>query len=293
VTARDPLFSVLIATYDRPALLGEAVASVLAQTLDDFECIVIDDAAPTPATCPDDARVRLIRREANGGQGASYNTGLGVARGRYVTFLDDDDLYTPDRLAATLEGFAMAPVVICQSRIVDASGRERLTSRSLEGDVGDSIREQLTPNIGQTAVERSAMLAFDERLRASADVEWWIRMAQRVPVTTVAAVGLIRRVQTGPRHGNDHEARVRALRAMLDMHADYFRRHPRAAAFQWQRIGIKALGIGDRRTAVRALARSLWLRPDRQALSRLVRAIATRPASSRSGRRSGGRAGVP
>jgi glycosyltransferase involved in cell wall biosynthesis len=286
----DPLFSVLIATYDRPAYLAEAVSSVLDQTIEDFECIVVDDAGPTPAEAGSDPRVRVVRRATNGGQSAAYNTGLAAARGRYVTFLDDDDLYTPDRLAMTLEGFARAPVVICQSC---RFGEDRSTPhllRTLEGDVGDVIREQLTPNIGQTAVERAEMIPFDERLRASADVEWWIRMAQQARVTSVGGVGLVRRLHSEGRHGNDHPARVDALMQILDIQADYFAAHPRAAAFQWQRIGVKALRIGDHRTALKALGRSFVRRPERHALVQLGRATA---ASGRALVRPRRRTGTP
>jgi hypothetical protein len=199
---------------------------------------------------------------------------VAAARGRYVTFLDDDDLYTPERLAMTLEGFARASVVICQSRIFGAERDTPRLLRRLEGDVSDVIREQLTPNIGQTAVERSEMVPFDERLRASADVEWWIRMAQRAHVTSVSGVGLVRRLHTGGRHGNDHRARVDALIRILEIQAEYFAAHPRAAAFQWQRIGVKALRIGDHRTAMKALGRSFVRHPERRALVQLGRATA-------------------
>lgn len=273
-----PLFSVLIATYARPALLGEAIASVQAQAVDDLECIVIDDAGPTPATVPDDSRVRVVRRSANGGQGASYNTGVEHARGRYLAFLDDDDLFTPDRLAHALEGFTRAPVVVCRSRLLaktlDRPPAPGKRPRSLEGDVSATIRETMSPNLGQTAVDRSVMLPFDERFRASADVEWWIRMAQHARVTTVDEVGLLFRRHDGVRHGNDGPARMRAQLLMAEVHADYFAANPRAAAHHWKRIGIAASRAGEHATAVTALSRSLLRRPDARTLWHLGRVMA-------------------
>ncbi|MGH2727704.1 MAG: glycosyltransferase family 2 protein, partial [Actinomycetota bacterium] len=99
----SPLVSVIVTTYERQAMLGEAIASVLAQTIQDFEIVVVDDASPTPATAPADPRIRVVRRETNGGEPAARNSGLDAARGRYVAFLDDDDRYVPERLAIGLE----------------------------------------------------------------------------------------------------------------------------------------------------------------------------------------------
>src|SRR6476661_8300940 len=98
--ALAPMFSVIIPTYGRSSLLAEAVASVLAQSFSDFECIVVDDASPEAPTLPDDLRLRLIVREHNGGPPAARNTGIASATGAYVAFLDDDDVWRPDRLSA-------------------------------------------------------------------------------------------------------------------------------------------------------------------------------------------------
>ncbi|MBI4259617.1 MAG: glycosyltransferase family 2 protein, partial [Actinobacteria bacterium] len=99
-----PLFSVIVPTHGRPAYLAEALASVAAQTIEDWEAVVVDDASPEPVEVPDDPRFRLVRRDENGGPGAARNSGLAAATGRYIAFLDDDDLFTPDRLEVALEG---------------------------------------------------------------------------------------------------------------------------------------------------------------------------------------------
>lgn len=270
----EPLFSVLIATYARPDYLREAVASVLEQTVDDLECIVVDDAGHPPARVPDDSRVRLVRRAVNGGQAASYNTGLAHARGRYLAFLDDDDRYTPERLAIALEGFKRAPLVVCRSRVMGQVSRGRSRPRrTLEGDVSAVIRDQMTPIPGQTAVERPVALPFDERFRASTDVEWWIRMAQQVRVATVDRTGLLYRRHEGVRYINDRGQRVRDHLMMLEVHADYFAAHPRGAAFHLQQIGARALRTGDYSTATSVLVRSLMRRPGARTLWHLGLAL--------------------
>ena len=67
------LFTVIIPTYDRPTLLAEAIDSVLRQTVQDFEVIVVDDGSRVPAVVPDDPRFLLIRHDSNRGLSVARN----------------------------------------------------------------------------------------------------------------------------------------------------------------------------------------------------------------------------
>lgn len=251
-----PLFSVIIPTYDRPDFLFEAVGSVLAQSVQDFEVVVVDDGSPTPAQVPADPRVRLVRRAENGGPAAARNAGMKAAQGQYLTFLDDDDLYTPDRLALGIEGLRRAQVATCWIRFLHATpGSNRL----LEGDAHDTILENFVPHIGTVTVERSIAPAFDERFLAAEDNEWWLRMSQQAPVSTVPRVGYLMRRHRAPRHLITGAARIEGRLLLLRLHSAYFVGHPRAAAFQWKRIGLLARARGDSRLARTALLRALRL----------------------------------
>src|SRR5437764_10804521 len=117
----SPLFSVIIPTYNRPHFLAQAVASVMNQTVQDFECIVIDDASPIPAMVPADPRFKVIRNADNRGGTAARNIGLRNASGRYICFLDDDDFYATDRLEMTLDPIQSHPITICWRALVDGS----------------------------------------------------------------------------------------------------------------------------------------------------------------------------
>ena len=97
-----PQFSVIIPTYNREQLSTEAIRSVLDQTMQDFEIVVVNDGGDVPIV-PDDPRIRILTKP-NGGPASARNHGIRAAQGRYITFLDDDDLYTPDRLALGLKG---------------------------------------------------------------------------------------------------------------------------------------------------------------------------------------------
>ena len=94
--------SVITPTLDRITFLRRALDSLRAQTYDDFEAIVVVDG-PSPEVADfvanhEDPRVRLVQRDVNGGVAAARNSGIAAARGRYVGFLDDDDLWMPTKL---------------------------------------------------------------------------------------------------------------------------------------------------------------------------------------------------
>jgi len=247
----DPLFSVVIPTHGRPEPLEEALKSVFAQSVDDFEVVVVDDASPTPVDVGEDPRVQVVRRETNGGPGAARNTGIESARGRLVCFLDDDDLYTPDRL----EMAASFPFSVC-------SVRRGLNGRQITPP--DSIHhflEEMVPVMGQVTVRRDVCPRFDERLRSGdEDSEWWIRATSSLGQPTILReAGYISRSgKSGWRSSSDAiDARLLVLRK----HPAYFREHPWAAARYWQLIGIEAVRDGRLWLGATSVARSLAIRP--------------------------------
>jgi hypothetical protein len=104
MSSRDPIVSVIMPAYRGAALVGETIESVLAQTMGDFELIVVDDCSPDdtrevlrPYTR--DPRVRLIEAKENQGPVKTRNRAFAEARGRYIAGLDQDDICLPDRFA--------------------------------------------------------------------------------------------------------------------------------------------------------------------------------------------------
>src|SRR5262249_13181427 len=101
VGAVSPQFSVVIPVYNRADTLSRVLRSVLAQTFQDFEIVVVDDGSKDdPKSVCDsfhDPRIRYLRQENRGG-GAARNAGIDAARGRFVAFLDSDDEFLPQHL---------------------------------------------------------------------------------------------------------------------------------------------------------------------------------------------------
>lgn len=262
--SQPPLFSVIVTTFDRPRMLSEAIESVLAQSNQKWECIVVDDAGSEQINLASDSRIRLLRREHNGGSAAARNTGILAARGHYVTFLDDDDLYAPDRLSAVLPALEESAVVVCW-RTGDF--------RRLNGRVADHVLDDLVPHVGQVTVLRELVPLFDESLRGAEDVEWWLRLAQLAPVTTVPKPCYIARSHPGPRHGNGLRDRIDGSYKLMELHRRYFSTHPRAHAFRLKRIGLMLLADNSPRSARISLARSFRLKPQLSTLWHLLRSF--------------------
>ncbi len=116
-----PFFSVVIPVYNRANLLGAALRSVLAQTEQDFELIVIDDGSrDAPKAVVDsfgDPRIQFLRQDNRGG-GAARNAGIDRARGRFIAFLDSDDEFLPHHLRAMREMLAGTKNTAGYARIV-------------------------------------------------------------------------------------------------------------------------------------------------------------------------------
>ena len=107
------MVSIIIPTYGSPRFLKGAIESVFNQTYTDWELIIVDDNNPKTEErkrtadivrqFTDDPRVRYVEHEYNKNGAAARNTGLSLASGNYVSFLDSDDIYIPERLAKCVD----------------------------------------------------------------------------------------------------------------------------------------------------------------------------------------------
>ena len=108
IVRNAPVVSVVMPTFNSSAFVAEAIGSVRAQTFEDWELLIIDDcsADDTVARVRDvatgDSRIRVSERATNGGPARARNQAIGMASGRYVSFLDSDDLWYPAKLERQL-----------------------------------------------------------------------------------------------------------------------------------------------------------------------------------------------
>lgn len=194
----DALVSVIVPTHDRPALLREAIASVLRQSHPRFELLVVDDGSG-PETAAvlaelDDPRIRWFRRERSGGGGAARNVGLAHARGEYVTYLDDDNLIGALWLRAVVWAFEARPE--CDV-VYGAMVHDQRTAPDGLPDLmqlpWDRQRQLLSNAVdqGMLAHRRGRPdLVYDEHLSEAGDWDFVVRLTAdrdpaRIPVIAV------------------------------------------------------------------------------------------------------------
>src|SRR5215467_957827 len=124
-----PQISVVIPTFDRPALVMRAVRSTLAQTLHDIEVIVVvdgpDDATESALATISDPRLRVVTLSDQGGAPNARNVGVREARAPWTAFLDDDDEWLPHKLAiqSDLAKTAGVPMPIVACRLINRTPR--------------------------------------------------------------------------------------------------------------------------------------------------------------------------
>ena len=107
-----PQVSVVLTAHNPGEFLSRSLGSVLSQTFEDFECIVVDDASEVPVATlvpSGDPRIRVVRLEENRGVAVARNIGARAARGDLVAFLDDDDTWQPEKLALQVAALARSP----------------------------------------------------------------------------------------------------------------------------------------------------------------------------------------
>lgn len=108
-----PAFSVILPTYNRARMAQTALKTVLGQTFRDWECLVVDDGSTDDTAAAlaafQDPRVRVLTNEKNLGMNASRNRAIAQAKGGFITFLDSDDLWLPERLDMFRERAARKP----------------------------------------------------------------------------------------------------------------------------------------------------------------------------------------
>jgi hypothetical protein len=184
----EPSTSVIIPAFNQSRYLPAAIGSVLAQTRQDFEIIVVDDGstddtrAVTEAFA--DARVRYVYQQ-NRGLSAARNTGMHRAQGRYLSFLDSDDEFLPDKLETLMAAIEQHPQVglaAGQAVPVDDTGRQM--GQIFDRPLPDDPAELLLANplhVGSTLVRREWQARvgfFDESLRSYEDWDMWLRLAR-------------------------------------------------------------------------------------------------------------------
>lgn len=189
-----PKVSVIIPTHNRPQLIGRAINSVLVQTFKDFEILVVDDASTDNTRQVvkqiKDERIILISHQENKGGSAARNTGIKMARGEYIAFLDDDDEWIPTKLEKQMRFFERCRrnvgLIYSWAKIID-EGKD-LFVKAQPKVRGKFLREILnrsflpSPTVMVKKLCFCSIGLFDENFTSCQDREMWTRIATRYQV---------------------------------------------------------------------------------------------------------------
>ena len=201
-----PFFSVIVPVYNVEDFLEECVNSVRNQTYRDIEIILVDDGSPD--RCPDicdkfakeDERIRVIHKK-NGGSSSARNSGLDIASGEYILFLDSDDYWNKkDALnklySEILKSSFSADIVVYQTileypgkvQVIDREGREvsdNFNFLSIEEGITEMVKRDIVPGGACTiAIKRNFLLnneLYFQKGIKSEDTEWMFRLLNCKP----------------------------------------------------------------------------------------------------------------
>ena len=189
-----PRVAVIVPAYGVAHLVGEALSSLQAQTMSDWECVVIDDGAPddvAAAAIPflSDPRIRFIAT-ANHGVAAARNTAIAATTAPLIALLDGDDRFRPGYLAAmtaVLEDDPAVRLASCNALLFGALPREQLcftqpqgSSDGVRGSLADVLDRSFSVYIGATfrRADFDKVGGFNESMTHSEDLDLWVRLLE-------------------------------------------------------------------------------------------------------------------
>ena len=198
-----PLVSVIVPTYNRPQMLADALKSIANQTWDDFEVIIINDGGIDVTDVIKSSgiaeKINYISLGRNSERSYVRNAGLKLARGKYIAYLDDDDIYYPDHLQTLIDtlkqsGNRAAYSDAYRAVQVLADGKFKTIRRELIFYEDFSINALLVHNQFPNLCvmhERSLINEigyFDESLNTHEDWDYWIRIGLKCPFVHVKKI---------------------------------------------------------------------------------------------------------
>lgn len=246
------MVSVIITTYKRsPEMLLRAIESVQNQSVTDWELLIIDDNPAdyehrSEIECAvnllQDSRITYIQLEKNSGGCVARNRGVFESKGEYITFLDDDDMYLPNKLALQVEALDNNPAAgwvsgYAYSCHIDKEGnvldKKLVKTQAHGGMVFDNlILDNYIPSV--SAMVRRDLLekvgGFDENMPAGQDLDLWLRVAKESELVIVKQPLIYQCIHEGERVTRSPEKKLKAYELVVEKYADYMDVNPKAKA---------------------------------------------------------------
>jgi len=261
--------SVIIPTYDRAHLIGKAIQSVLDQTFQDFEILIIDDCShdntPEVVRSFEDDRITYIRHHNNRGGSGARNTGLEKSRGSLIAFLDDDNEWFNDKLerqVAVLDALPSSFGAVYCGAILNKGDKEvyfpPAEFRPVEGSILGDLLERSFIDTSAMLVRREAFRKagfFGEDLPRYQDWELCIRIAKHFKIKYMPEPLYYLSV-TDKSISTDTKAGMKAYRTIYETHKCDLGRYGQKHKYEYS-IGQNECLFGDFSTGKAFLLKSI------------------------------------
>ena len=241
-----PFFSIVIPTFNRSILLSRALSSIRRQVFRRFEVIVVDDGSVPSSSAVvkqfDDLPLRFLYCDCNAGAAAARNRGIAISRGKYITFLDDDDEYLPTFLQSThrlLCSSACPQFTWCGAELINydevRKGRAVVTARTFADAMGTggSLEDLFSIGIGFGVAIHADCLrtvgGFDDKLRTVEDTDLFFRLVManyRPGVVEGVHLRLHNHQQSRLTGVANHERRIQECRWLLERYDAFLDTQP-------------------------------------------------------------------
>jgi len=274
--SNNPKVSVIIPTYNRAHLIKRAIQSVLNQTYQNFEIIVVDDGSTdnTEEIVRDfnNEKIRYIRYNENKGAAFARNTGINVARGEYIAFQDSDDEWFPHKLQRQMEVFknASPEVGVVYTGSWRIRNNERIylplfTGKQRESNIYKGVFEARTAGMPTPAfiVKKECFIragVFEERLRRFEDWELWLRISKYYEFRYIDEP-LVTLYGTQVSITTDLNAYIEALKLILEKYPEEFRKNKKMLAKDYFDISARLCSSGKTAQGIKYFLKSFRIFP--------------------------------
>ena len=265
--------TVIIPTHNRAEFLRHAISSVLEQSFQDFEIIVVDDASSDNTaevvTRFHDERIKFIRHVNRRGGSAARNTGIVNAKCDYIAFLDDDDEWFPEKLARQMEVLLASPPgvgCIYTGYVIVDKYNEKTNGQMIPSKKGDLSKDLLISNcIGGTS---SVLLRkecfdkiglFDENLPSFQDYDLWIRISRKFHFDYIKEP-LLKYYVHPKKIWGDPDTLNQGMRMMLGKYGDS-RSFQKYLSYQYLNLGVSYCYKGNTEAARESYLQAIRLYP--------------------------------
>ena len=261
------MITVVITTYKREYnMLKRAIDSVLNQSFKDWELIIVDDSpsdwklrkevsSSVEALCRNDTRIKYIKHTKNLGACAARNTGLRIANGEYIAFLDDDDEWQTNKLQLQVEKFLNASdcvsLVYCGTLCVDEENNKTIKhkNRYLKGKVFDElIMKNFIGGTSYPLIKTEILRevgGFDDKMESSQDFDVWIRLCKEHEVDYVPEELVIYYTHKGEQISTSPIKIIKGKERILSKYHEYLIDHKKQFAYCTLELAVAYAIYGD------------------------------------------------